>query len=175
MEDMIDYGFIVNQLAKSYLKWLNSLDKSDDDLLLLLINHLLKKLDQDLIANLYHEHQLLRSNTHRTLPKQKGMYLKLLHGRKNPDEELQDWGADGPWIGPLVWFHCTYFTEIGLAFSDKESISYLHEHVDYPAPMHVHQNYIYYDGLYYGDWTLYAIAEQKNRRKKREILNSEAS
>jgi hypothetical protein len=29
------------------------------------------------------------------------MYLHLWHGRKEPDERLNDWGFDGPCLGPL--------------------------------------------------------------------------
>src|SRR3546814_15310909 len=30
------------------------------------------------------------------------LYLHLYHGRKDPDESLEDWGSDGPVIGPLA-------------------------------------------------------------------------
>lgn len=36
------------------------------------------------------------------------VYLKLLHGRNSPDENLDEWGFQGPTFGPLDWFHITY-------------------------------------------------------------------
>ena len=46
-------------------------------------------------------------------------YMKLFHGRNTPDEDLDDWGADGPIIGPLQWVHTTYGATIRLAFVDN--------------------------------------------------------
>lgn len=28
-------------------------------------------------------------------------YLHLFHGRKDPNQQMDDWGEDGPYIGPL--------------------------------------------------------------------------
>jgi hypothetical protein len=36
------------------------------------------------------------------------LYLHLYHGRKDPDENLEDWGSEGPVIGPLAYVHTTY-------------------------------------------------------------------
>ncbi len=35
-------------------------------------------------------------------------YLKLWHGHRNPDEQLDGWGKDGPTFGPFSFFHMTY-------------------------------------------------------------------
>lgn len=45
--------------------------------------------------------------------------LRLFHGRSTPEEELEDWGKDGP-IFFLGWAHMTYLTEICLMWVDKE-------------------------------------------------------
>jgi hypothetical protein len=43
------------------------------------------------------------------LPLQPGkLYLRLYHGRATPDEQMEDWGSDGPVIGPLASIHVTY-------------------------------------------------------------------
>src|SRR5690349_3416947 len=34
-----------------------------------------------------------------------GVLLELFHGRKSPDEELNDWGSSGPVLGPFRWIH----------------------------------------------------------------------
>ncbi|GEM_PF-912660 len=44
-----------------------------------------------------------------------GLYLHLYHGRKDPDEDLEDWGSDGPVIGPLAYVHTTYMCDIKFA------------------------------------------------------------
>ena len=46
-------------------------------------------------------------------------YLQLFHGRKNPYEILEDWGEEGPIIGPLDYIHTTYATEIKFEISGK--------------------------------------------------------
>jgi hypothetical protein len=82
------------------------------------------------------------------------MYLKLLHGRESADEEMNDWGSDGPWIGPLKWFHCTYLSDIGFGFTGGEELTTLSHSIDVPFPIYLCQGMIYYDGMYYGDWEL---------------------
>ena len=52
------------------------------------------------------------------------MYLKLLYGRDMADEEMDDWGPDGPWIGPLNYFHCTYLSDIGIGFAGGRRIGF---------------------------------------------------
>lgn len=36
------------------------------------------------------------------------MKLKLLHGRTTPDEELDDWGFDGPTLEGVSYVHSAY-------------------------------------------------------------------
>lgn len=83
-------------------------------------------------------------------PKTPGMYLQLLHGRKSPDEQLDDWGPDGPCFGPLSWVHITYLTSINVGVSEQ-SIGPM---VGAPDPMYFVDDLLYYDGMYYGDWEL---------------------
>lgn len=47
-----------------------------------------------------------------------GLYLGLFHGRKAPNEELDDWGFGGPVIGPLEYVHTTYSNEVKIKFVD---------------------------------------------------------
>lgn len=47
--------------------------------------------------------------------------LHLFHGRRTPDEELDDWGFDGPVIKGIAAFSCTYFTTFRVTFADEES------------------------------------------------------
>jgi len=36
------------------------------------------------------------------------IYIELFHGRRTVDEELDNWGFEGPVIGPFPFFHLTY-------------------------------------------------------------------
>ena len=49
-------------------------------------------------------------------PPRPGMYLGLLHGRDHPQQQMNDWGFNGPMIGPLKWFHTTYTCTVRIAF-----------------------------------------------------------
>lgn len=48
------------------------------------------------------------------------VYLHLYHGRKTVDESLEDWGFDGPLIGPLENLHVTYLTHLRATFSSRD-------------------------------------------------------
>lgn len=119
-----------------------------------LIRSRLSNHSQDFILSILDEHLTIKRYAHDQRPKEYGMYLKLLHGRENADEEMDDWGADGPWIGPLKWFHCTYLSDIGIGFAGGEELTAMSNSIDAPFPMYLCQGMIYYDGMYYGDWEL---------------------
>jgi hypothetical protein len=66
-------------------------------------------------------------------------YLKLLHGRNTPEENLDDWGLAGPIFGPLGWFHITYLQ------------TYRFGQGGFEAEIAVTQDMFVWDGKYYGD------------------------
>lgn len=78
-------------------------------------------------------------------PAPPGMYLRLFHGRVTPDEELEDWGKDGPFIGPIKWYHTTYHNHIRFA-TEQEPDGITLTLVD---------DLLYYKGMYYGDWSVF--------------------
>ena len=69
-------------------------------------------------------------------------YLKLWHGRETVDEEMDSWGTSGPVFGPFPFFHMTYDCEI--TFSEENG------HI-----LKVIDELVYYDGVYYGDWSFF--------------------
>ena len=69
-------------------------------------------------------------------------FLKLFHGRASPDEQLTNWGEDGPIFGPYPYFHHTYLADI--KFDEEEC----HELV-------IVEGLVFYDGMYYGDWSIF--------------------
>lgn len=78
-----------------------------------------------------------------------GIYLKLFHGRKDPSDNLEDWGENGPLIGPFSWFHGTYLTTFTFGDKDEGEQWYLQDSIV--------GDLIYYDGMFYGDFTIATI------------------
>ena len=104
------------------------------------------------------------------VPEAPGLYLHLYHGRKDPDENLEDWGSEGPVIGPLAYVHTTYMCDVKFAAAPDVMDRF------FPAVMAewcarglsnvagplcdwrltIFDDYVEYDGIYYGDWTVFA-------------------
>ena len=76
-------------------------------------------------------------------PEPFGVYIKLFHGRKSPEEELDDWGEAGPVFGPFPFVHTTYGDH--LKFDDSSM-----------GELRVVDDCLYYDGMYYGDWSVFS-------------------
>jgi hypothetical protein len=74
------------------------------------------------------------------------LYLHLNHGRNTPDEELEDWGFEGPTFGPLDYFHITYLSRFAFSRGDAD-----HD-------LSTTQDMFVFDEKYYGDVTVF-IAE----------------
>lgn len=73
------------------------------------------------------------------------VYLELFHGRKDPHEDMPDWGSQGPVFGPLAWVHTTYAFHIKLGYPP-----------DFPfRDLQIISELVYYDGVYYGDWSVF--------------------
>lgn len=71
-------------------------------------------------------------------------YLKLFHGRKDLEAEMEDWGESGPILGPLNYVHTTYGTTIHCSPADQSP----------DIDLKVIDDCVYYDGMYYGDWSV---------------------
>jgi len=72
-------------------------------------------------------------------------YVRLFHGRNSPDEQLPDWGFDGPLIGP-VGVTSTYGT---IKLHDPEWVDFTE------LPYHDSDGLVAYQGKYYGDWEVF--------------------
>ncbi|MBK8467606.1 MAG: hypothetical protein IPL32_17470 [Chloracidobacterium sp.] len=96
-------------------------------------------------------------------PTKPGMYLYLYHGREYAEEEMSDWGDDGPYLGPFEWMACTYMSDLRFGDDEGDAISIgcpvctFHngstKPVSFRAPIFVWEDMIYYDGMFYGDWS----------------------
>ena len=72
------------------------------------------------------------------------LYVKLYHGRIDPNQDMNDWGSDGPIFGPYDFFRTTYLCHIKMGLDSGD----VHE-------LYVVEDMIYYDGVYYGDWSVF--------------------
>lgn len=74
------------------------------------------------------------------------IYLELFHGRKTKEEQLDNWGETGPVFGPLVFIHTTYKHDVAIRLVGHNEDSH---------DLHVIGDLLYYDGMYYGDWSAF--------------------
>lgn len=93
----------------------------------------------------------------------KEVYIELYHGRKDPNQDMDDWGTEGPILGPLNCVVTTYLHTIRLLrFCDENG-------EDLPPKEHVelflavYDDMIYYDGVFYGDWAVFADLSRANK------------
>lgn len=49
-------------------------------------------------------------------------YLTLWHGRKTPDENLDDWGSNGPTFGPFEEVTVTYGAHVKASKGDCQAV-----------------------------------------------------
>lgn len=87
-----------------------------------------------------------------------GVYLQLFHGRTNPNQDMEDWGTDGPVFGPLRYVHNTYKSNIKLGVGDQDEEIWFYEDM------------VYYDGVHYGDWSVIPAATVEGNRDLRSRL-----
>jgi hypothetical protein len=72
------------------------------------------------------------------------LYIRLFHGRTDPNQDMDDWGSDGPVLGPYKFVHTTYAYHIKLGKPDDDC-----------DELFVYEDMLYYDGIYYGDWSVF--------------------
>ncbi len=85
------------------------------------------------------------------------MYLSLFHGRADPEQQMEDWGEDGPTFGPYDNIQVTYGTDLKMtndAQTDNMTLSGA-------------SGLIYYDGMYYGDLAIWLPVNEYDLGKVR--------
>jgi hypothetical protein len=87
-------------------------------------------------------------------PDEPGLYLGLFHGRKDPDDQMIEWGFNGPLIGPLSFVHTTYTNVIKLGFISAVDEKRYFPTQDMPM-LTINGDMVYYQDCYYGDWTVF--------------------
>lgn len=145
------------QLADEYLKALLSLGEESSALLKRHIASIIQSSCSTTLEECAESFLLIMRNTNNAAPTLPGIYLKLSHGRTPCDLDMDDWGDDGPWIGPIDWIHFTYQTEFQIGFvNDKEYWSGSAASLP-PSPLYFHNDCIYLDGIHYGQWDIMSI------------------
>ena len=79
------------------------------------------------------------------------LYLRLFHGRTDPNQNMDDWGSDGPVLGPYQFAHTTYNGCLKLGRPDDGC-----DELYIIGP-----DMLFYDNVYYGDWSVFGEAEFK--------------
>ena len=90
-------------------------------------------------------------------------YIELFHGRTDPEQELEDWGSPGPIFGPLQFVHTTYACDIKFIYADESQRN---------GWLNVTEDFVYYDGVYYGDWSVFTALT--DNLKERLVEQSKA-
>ena len=81
------------------------------------------------------------------------VYLHLFHGRTSPEQDMEDWGTNGPTIGPLDYVHTTYANHIKLGTEDPKVCERFGLDPNFPE-LQVSEGLVVWDGKYYGDWSV---------------------
>lgn len=160
-----EYKKALTQLANAKLQAIYSLGENAEATLLKLVESSFSHKQKEHLIAASTEFDLLKKHTYKNVPKKSGMYLKLSHGRSAIDEYLTNWGSEGPYIGPLAWFHGTYLTDMRMAFADSDEIVDLSSSNEIPSPIYFDNDKLYYDGIYYGDWEIQQIVITKRKRQ----------
>lgn len=100
------------------------------------------------------------------------MYLKLFHGRKDPNQDMEDWGEDGAILGPLQYVHTTYGWDIKIEFLDGEALNLSTAH---EVDGVLHTDMVKHNDMFYGDWSVFyhPVVIKKEDTGKLAILEDE--
>jgi hypothetical protein len=71
----------------------------------------------------------------------------LFHGRTDPSEDLDNWGSKGP-VFLVDYVHVTYRFDIKLGVPEPAG----------DGDLKFADDLVYYDGVYYGDWSVFPEA-----------------
>lgn len=87
-----------------------------------------------------------------------GLYLALFHGYASEEErtENEDWGENGPVIGPIEYCQTTYSTHIKIKFTKDEDSKKYNLPAEVVTELSLNKDgCVEYGGLQYGDYTVF--------------------
>ena len=88
-------------------------------------------------------------------PEDHVLAIKLFNGRQRPDEELSDWGEDGPLL-KIEYLHVVYFTTFQLGTPDNDEV-WLDDWKHGKQDGVLVDGLIHYDGMFFGDWNVLSV------------------
>ena len=77
---------------------------------------------------------------------------------------MDDWGFDGPAIGPINWCHTTYASDVKIQFEAAADGARYFGVTDNEFQMKIVGDLLVFDGVYYGDWTVYCVKPEDCER-----------
>ena len=84
------------------------------------------------------------------------LYLKLFHGRKDPNQDMEDWGFDGPVFGPIQYAHVVYHHHVAMQGYATGGPPVWEGWLEWVGDL------LYYDGAYYGDWSVFEPLDESD-------------
>lgn len=92
-----------------------------------------------------------------------GLYLGLFHGFENEEQrqEVDDWGEKGALIGPLAYVQTTYACHVKTRFINKADAETYGLPSEVCTELPIQADCLFFDGKYYGDWTVFYIQNGK--------------
>jgi hypothetical protein len=91
-----------------------------------------------------------------------GVYLYLFHGRRDPAEQMDDWGEMGPTLGPFQFVNSVAGSELSLGYDGEE--------------LKIVDGLVYYDGMWFGDWSVFSAHTFENSlemKQRHEVFDQE--
>lgn len=85
------------------------------------------------------------------------IYIELIHGHHYPNEELDDWGFNGPVLGPFPFYHITYGCDVKLG---DDPIVIMGKEIDFPT--WDADGFINFLGGFYGDMSIFTPSPDSN-------------
>lgn len=100
-----------------------------------------------------------------------GLYLGLFNGRRSKTQEMANWGANGPLIGPLESCHEVGGCELNLKLAEgadiKAHAKITDIHNDFEMTLKIDGGeYIKIGRFYYGDWTFFTVEAKRTAREQ---------
>ncbi len=70
------------------------------------------------------------------------VYINLFHGRDTAEQEMDDWGYEGPVLGPFDYVHITYNSEVKWHEAGEDKY------------ITIYNDLFPWGGKFYGDWSI---------------------
>lgn len=82
------------------------------------------------------------------------VYLRLYHGRNDPDQDMDEWGFEGPTFGPLSAVVMTYLATIRIYGHNTSHELWLETTSDM----------VHWQGKYFGDFEIFVAGPNDTAR-----------